>query len=98
MLTINVKIRTFGVFREIFGGKSLAIKFNDGVTVKDVVQRLSESLPNKSKRLVAGSESNDLLLNALILVNGKEISVLNGLETKVSDCDEIVLLPVSHGG
>ena len=95
---INVKIRTFGVFKEIFGSKSLAIKFNDDVTVKGVVQRLTESLPNKSKRLVASSEINDLLSNALILVNGKEISVLNGLEATVSDGDEIVLLPVSHGG
>jgi len=95
---INVKIRAFGVFKEIFGGKSLAIKFNDNVTVKSVVQRLTESLPNKSKRLVASSEINDLLSNALILVNGKEISVLNGLETTVSDGDEIVLLPISHGG
>lgn len=98
MLAIFVKIRTFGVFREIFGGKSLAIKLKKDATVKNVVQRLTESLPNKSKRLVTSSESNDLLLNALILVNGKEMSVLNGLETKVSDGDEIVLLPVSHGG
>ncbi|MFX0092174.1 MAG: MoaD/ThiS family protein, partial [Candidatus Hodarchaeota archaeon] len=36
--------------------------------------------------------------NALILVNGKEISVLNGLETQVEDGDKIVLVPVSHGG
>jgi len=95
---INVKIRTFGVFKEIFGSKSLAIKFNDDVTVKSVVQRLIESLPNKSKRFMASSGLNDLWLNALILVNEKEISVLNGLETTVSDGDEIVLLPVSHGG
>jgi molybdopterin converting factor small subunit len=36
--------------------------------------------------------------NALILVNGKEISVLNGLDTKVQDGDEIVFVPVVHGG
>jgi molybdopterin synthase sulfur carrier subunit len=36
--------------------------------------------------------------NALILVNGKEISVLNGLETKVNDGDEVVFVPVVHGG
>jgi len=31
-------------------------------------------------------------------VNGKEISVLKGLETLVSDGDEVVLVPVTHGG
>ena len=36
--------------------------------------------------------------NALVLVNGREISVLNGLATKVRDGDEIVFVPVVHGG
>jgi molybdopterin converting factor small subunit len=36
--------------------------------------------------------------NALILVNGKEISVLHGLETKLRNGDEVVLVPVVHGG
>jgi len=86
VLTINVKIRTIGIFRELFGNKLLAIKLKRNSTVKNVVQKL------------AGSEINDVWLNALVLVNGKEISVLNGLKTMVSDGDEIVLLPVSHGG
>ena len=36
--------------------------------------------------------------NALILVNDREISVLDGLETKLSDGDEVVFVPVVHGG
>lgn len=86
MLTINVKIRALGVFKELFGNKLLTIKLKENSTVKSVVQKL------------AGSEVNDVWSNAIILVNGKEISVLDGLETIVSDGDEIVLLPVSHGG
>jgi len=85
-LTINVKIRALGVFRELLGNRLLAIKLKRNASVKSVIQKL------------AGSEINDMWLNALILVNGKEISVLNGLETIVSDGDEIILLPVSHGG
>jgi molybdopterin converting factor small subunit len=34
----------------------------------------------------------------LVLVNGREISVLNGLETRVKDEDEVVFVPVVHGG
>jgi molybdopterin converting factor small subunit len=33
-----------------------------------------------------------------MLVNGKEIGVLKGLETKLKDGDELVLVPVVHGG
>ena len=34
----------------------------------------------------------------VILVNGREISILNGYQTEVSDGDEIVFVPVVHGG
>jgi molybdopterin converting factor small subunit len=34
----------------------------------------------------------------LIILDGKEISALQGLETEVKDYDEIVLVPMVHGG
>jgi len=83
---ISVKIRTMGVFQKLLGQKLLTTRLHKDSTVKGLIQKL------------AGSEINDMWLNALILVNGKEISILNGLETIVSDGDEVFLLPVSHGG
>jgi MoaD family protein len=97
-LTITVKVRTLGVFKELFGNKSLTIKLKKNGTVRSVVQKLADSFSNKTKGFMVDSEINNMWINALILVNGKEISVLNGLETMVFDGDEIVLLPVSHGG
>lgn len=97
-MTINVRVRTFGVLKEVFGNKLLTIKLKKNTSVRSTVQKLADSLSNESKRLLVDSEMNEVWLNALILVNGKEISILDGLETIVSDGDEIVLLPVSHGG
>jgi len=39
----------------------------------------------------------DARVNALILVNGKEISVLKGLDTLVEKESEVVLIPVTRG-
>jgi len=50
------------------------------------------------KYTFSDQELNDSRSNSLILVNGKEISVLNGYETKLCDGDEIVFVPVVHGG
>ena len=36
--------------------------------------------------------------NALIMVSGREISTLNGLDTMLTEEDELSLLPVAHGG
>ena len=56
------------------------------------------TLPPEFGRTLIDPELNDPRPNALILVKGKEIGVLDGLETKVERNDEIVLIPVSHGG
>ena len=60
--------------------------------------KLVESLSVEAKRLLVDPELNDPRPNALILVNGKEINVLKGLETELKDGDEVTLIPVSHGG
>lgn len=36
--------------------------------------------------------------NTLVLVNGVEVSALDGDSTELSHDDEVVLIPVIHGG
>ena len=50
------------------------------------------------KRSLIDQQLDDPRSNTLVLVNGIEISVLEGLETRLKDGDEIVLVPVVHGG
>jgi len=66
--------------------------------VKNVIQTLAESLPTETRRLLIDPELNDPRPNALILVNGREIGALSGLETEVKEGDEIALIPIAHGG
>jgi len=86
-----------GVFRG-FSGKSRITLRLEQPTVRKVIQKLANSLSVETKRLLVDPELNDPRPNALILVNGKEISVLKGLDTKIKEGDEVTLIPVSHGG
>jgi len=63
-----------------------------------VIQKLVEMFSPEFEEALVDPELKDPRPNALILVNGKEISVLEGLETEIDKGDEIVLVPVSHGG
>jgi len=67
-------------------------------TVRDVIKALAESLPADAQRMLIDPDLNDPRPNALILLNGREINVLEGLETTISDGDEVTLIPVAHGG
>lgn len=95
---IHVKVRLLGVFREFSGRGRLSIELEKPTVVREVVQKLVESFPPEFNRLLIDPELKDPRPNALILVNGKEVGVLEGLETEVKKGDEIVLIPVSHGG
>lgn len=90
-------IKFIGALRHISGKTQLTINYQEGISLKDLVAKLSQEMPPLEKTF-GDQQLNDARSNALVLVNGREISVLNGLETKLSDGDEIVFVPVVHGG
>ena len=90
-------IKFIGALRHLSGKTQLTLNFQDGASVKTVVDNISQEIP-QLKRTFCDQELNDARSNSLILVNGREISVLDGYETKLSDGDEIVFVPVVHGG
>lgn len=96
-MTVKVKVRLLGVFRGLFGKSEIDLKLRQ-TTVRSVVQTIATSLSKEARGLLIDAELNDPRPNALILLNGKEISVLKGLETEVKEGDEVTLVPVSHGG
>jgi molybdopterin converting factor small subunit len=62
-----------------------------------LIETLSEKTPFL-KKTWGDMQLIDSRSNSLVLINGREISVLSGLETKLSDGDEVVFIPVVHGG
>ena len=96
-MTTKVNVRLLGVFRGFSGESRVTLKLEQP-TVRKVVQKLADSLSVEAKRLLVDPELNDPRPNALILVNGKEIGVLKGLETEINEGDELTLIPVAHGG
>ena len=89
-------LKFIGALRQISGKTQLTVNFQEGMSLKDLVTKISQEMPQLEKTF--SDQLNDSRSNALILVNGREISVLNGLETKLNDGDEIVFIPVVHGG
>ena len=97
-MVINVGVKFLGVFRQFSGRNRIPVKLEKPATIGKAIEKLVEAFSSEFKRTLVDPELEDPRPNALILVNGKEIGVLQGLETEVEDGDEIVLVPVSHGG
>jgi molybdopterin synthase sulfur carrier subunit len=97
VLNMLLTIKFLGALRHISGKTQLTLSFQDGASIQTVVETLCQELPTL-KHTFSDSELNNARSNSLILVNGREISVLDGYETQLCDGDEIVFVPVVHGG
>ena len=92
-----ITVRLVGAFRHYSGTSKMAFGCKRSDSIGEMVNELVEKVP-EIKSILIDQQLEDLMLNALILVNGREINVLHGLETKLTDGDEVVLIPVVHGG
>jgi len=92
-----VRLKFLGALRHYSGKDTLILDCRKDATILDLVDIATLNSPKLRRNLL--DEQLDLPKpNGLILVNGREISVLNGLQTKVRDGDEVVFVPVVHGG
>jgi molybdopterin synthase sulfur carrier subunit len=92
-----ITVKFVGALRHFSGAGELALDCKGCISIGELVNELIKELP-ELKRSLIDQQLEDPRPNALILVNGREINVLNGLETKLKDGDEIVFVPVVHGG
>ena len=94
-MVINVKF--IGALRGMSGRSRLSIHVRKTTPLREIIKKITEELPQIARAIV-DPELEDPRPNTLILINGKEISVLDGLDTMLKDGDEVVLVPVIHGG
>jgi len=92
-----VIVRFIGSLRAASRKSKFSMKLERTITLREIVKRIVEENP-RLKRALIDPELDDPKTNALMLVNGRDSSVLDGLETKLKDGDEVVFVPVVHGG
>lgn len=68
-------------------GAKAEVPYKEGMTVRGLL----EALPPEVKELAQRKEIT-------VIINGSDISVKGGLEARLRDGDEVVLLPLVHGG
>jgi sulfur-carrier protein len=92
-----LKVKFVGALRHLSGKTQLTLNCDEDMSLKQLIENLSAQYP-AIKRTFTDQTLNDAKSNSLVLINGREISVLDGYETKLRDGDEVVFVPVVHGG
>ncbi|MEM1525230.1 MAG: MoaD/ThiS family protein [Nitrososphaerales archaeon] len=81
-----IRVKLFGNLKRVL--EKSEIEIDNVKTVADLLNFISKMIKSETLQLS----------NTLVIVNGIEVSTLQREETMLKDGDEIVLIPVVHGG
>jgi len=92
---MQVKVRIFGEISRVYGGKHI-IEVQENSTVSSVIHKIQEN---------AGLTQSDHLgewqigsQELAILINGKNVDLMNGINSTIHEKDDIVITPYVVGG
>lgn len=96
---MRVRVRFYGVLKTAAKTDGLELDFDTSVSIRQLVNRLVNVIAHPEfETYLIDADMKDPRPNALILVSGTEIGGLDGIDTTLRDGDEVVFLPVAHGG
>lgn len=93
---VKVTVKFFAYIRERVGTNEVVLDLNDNAKISDIISLLVDKYPGIKDLVLdeAGALKDDLLY----LLNGRDIRVLHGLNTDVSDDSVFAILPPFSGG
>lgn len=86
---MKVEVRLLQEFLEMAGWHRRVFELPEGATVRDLLNMLPESV--RERLLERGGDS--IKWPAAVLVNGRRIEFLDGLNTRLKDGDVVVVSP-----
>lgn len=92
---MELTLKFFATFREAVGSKIVDRSFPDASTVGDVLAALEDEYDGLAGGLL---EDGALKPQINVLLNGREVLHMDGVETAVSDGDTIAVFPPVAGG
>jgi molybdopterin converting factor small subunit len=86
---MRVHIKFVGRLHEKFRAEDLRIYLQKGATMKEVLEKLE-----RDKNITVNLQDPGVV----VLVNGKRLEFVGGLNAALRDLDEIVIMPITGGG
>ena len=94
---MNVEVKFFTSLREITGKKVDEIQLQNAITVDELLTLLSEKY-GKNFREYIYNKKGEVQGFLSFLVNGKNINIMQGFDTKLQENDIVAILPPVGGG
>ncbi len=91
-----MQIRLFATLRQIAGKATVEVPQVEGDTIRTILARLVDTHPDLAPELFNGD--GQLQNHVHIMVNGRDVRFLDGLDTPVQASDQVLIFPPVGGG
>lgn len=95
---MKVTLHTILGIKEVVGQRRTEIAMPPGSTVEDFLVCLQQKWGERLSGRLFDPDSGGVLSYVQIMVNGRAIRFLDGLETRLTEGDEVLVLPPASGG
>lgn len=95
---IKVKVHTILGLKKIIGQRELELSIPEESNVGDLLSHMVKSWGKELSSYLFEPGGNHLFSHIRLMVNGRDIGFLNGMDTVLGDRDEISILPPVSGG
>lgn len=92
----KVKFLFFSALQDLTKSNTVEIDVNG--TINDALTKIFEIYGDSFKNRILDQSSGNIKRYIIVAINRKDIRHLDGLDTKLSEGDEISLLPAAAGG
>ena len=94
---VRIEVHFLSILSDLSNVENDIIEIQENSTIRQVIDLLRNKIGIQFQKRIL-SESNDLNNYVILVINGKDIRVLNGLNTIIRDNDIISFLPALAGG
>ena len=91
-----MQVALFASLREVAGVSVLEVPADSGNTVRDVLEGLFERCPELRAKML--DEENELQDAVSVLLAGRNVCLLQGLDTPVGQAERVAVFPAVAGG
>ncbi len=91
----KVTVRLFTSLREVAGTKETAV---EGESVRQVLDELVRTYGEKFRNAIFDAETGKIRRYYSVLVNGRNVYLIDGLDTRLQDGDTVSIFPPVGGG
>jgi molybdopterin converting factor small subunit len=98
-----IKVRIYGRLSSLTDSSEIEIPSNGIRTVRDLLERIRERGGERLYKAIVDEKADDIRVGVILVVNGKSITLMNGLDSELKDQDDVYIdtigfIPLEGGG